>query len=56
MIPNVDVSIVQGGQHPRLGGMKVHAFDTIRSGCKPSLDVQFQRLYQEIEKVLHYIF
>lgn len=29
MVPNVYVAAVEGAEHPRLGRMKIHTFDTI---------------------------
>lgn len=47
MVPHTDTAIVQTGQHPWLGRMKVYAFDTVRSSRESALDVQPQRLEEK---------
>jgi len=46
VVPNVDVAIVQGGQHPRFAGVEVTTLDPVRPGGQAPLDVQAQRLKQ----------
>jgi hypothetical protein len=44
VIPDVDVAVVKGGEHPWLGGMKVTGLDAIGPGRQTALDVQAKRL------------
>ena len=44
IVPDVNLTIVQAGQHPRLRGMEVHALDAIRPAGQLPLDIQTQRL------------
>lgn len=44
MVPDAHAAVVETGQHPRLGGMEIHAFDAVRPSCELTLDVQPERL------------
>lgn len=44
VIPNVDLSVVQAHQKPRLGGMEIDALDTIGARTQCLLDLQLQHL------------
>lgn len=47
MVPHTHTAVVQTGQHPWLGRMKVYAFDTVRSSREFALDVQPERLEEK---------
>lgn len=52
MVPHTDTAIVQTGQHPWLGRVKVHALHSVRPGCQPPLYVQPQRLQKRNERIV----
>lgn len=44
VVPDVDVSVVEGGHHPGLRGVEVAAFHAVTPRRQPTLDVQAERL------------
>lgn len=52
MVPHTDTAIVQTGQHPWLGRVKVHALHSVRPRCQSPLYVQPQRLQKRHERIV----
>ena len=44
VVPDVDVAVVEGGEHPWLGRVEVAAFHAVAAGRQTALDVQAERL------------
>lgn len=44
MVPDAHAAVVEAGQHPRLGGVQIHALDSVRTSRQLALDVQPERL------------
>ena len=50
VVPHMDVSVVERGQHPGLGRVEVAALDPVRPGRQATLDVQAERLKRRTEQ------
>ena len=44
VIPDVNVAVVKGGEHPWFSGVKVTGLDAVGPGRQTALDVQAKRL------------
>ncbi len=40
IVPQVDVPVVERGEHPRVRGVQVDALDAVRAGRQPALQVE----------------